>query len=54
MEAKLPAILAQLRHLYAQMLDPQANKDPVGAAKGLLGPAIKALEEFARRDTHEK
>jgi hypothetical protein len=34
--------LGQLRHLYAQML---AGRDTGGAARGLLGPAIEALEQ---------
>ena len=35
--------LAQLRHLYAQMLGGQV-RDCAQAARGLLGPAIEMLE----------
>lgn len=39
--------LAQLRHLYAQMLNGSV-KDLPEAARGLLGPAIAALEADER------
>ena len=38
--------LAQLRHLYAQMINGLVQ-DTYGAAHGLLGPAIEALETTA-------
>lgn len=43
--------LAQLRHLYAQMIDPATNRNPASAAKGLLGPAIVELERAARAES---
>lgn len=46
-EEAIEAALAKLRHLYSQMVDPEANRNPAGAAKGLLGPAIQDLERFA-------
>jgi hypothetical protein len=38
-----PEIIAQLRHLYQQMLDGQV-RNTAAAARGLLGPAIEAAE----------
>jgi hypothetical protein len=35
--------LAQLRHLYAQMLN-EGGEDTIQAARDSIGPAIKALE----------
>jgi hypothetical protein len=40
--------IAQLRHLYQQMMGGHVS-DTIGAAEGLLGPAIEALEESQRR-----
>jgi hypothetical protein len=40
--------LAQLRHLYEQMLVLGAVRDTEAAARGLLGPAIAALEAIDR------
>ncbi len=37
--------LAQLRHLYAQMVGGHV-KDCAGAARGLLGPSIETLEQM--------
>ncbi len=37
--------LAQLRHLYAQMVNGHVT-DTAGAARGLLGPAIARLEKL--------
>jgi hypothetical protein len=43
--------LANLRHLYAQMLVPGSVVDTASAARGLLGPAIEAMERLlAERD----
>lgn len=36
--------IAQLRHLYSQMISGDV-KDTAEAARGLLGPAIEALEQ---------
>jgi hypothetical protein len=37
--------LAQLRHLYAQMVNGHVT-DAAGAARGLLGPAIEVFEKL--------
>lgn len=41
----LPRVIANLRHLYALMLAGEV-KDLAEAAKGLVGPAVEALEEI--------
>lgn len=45
-DAQTARRLADLRHLYQQMLDGQV-KDTAEAARGLLGPAIEELERLA-------
>ncbi len=51
---RLDGALAQLRHLYAQMLSGDV-RDTAEAARGLLGPAIERIEVSAAefRALHE-
>ena len=45
--------IAQLRHLYQQMLDGNV-KDTEQAALGLLGPVIEDLEKFQQENEVEE